>query len=131
MSASAASSALPQSRNPTSVSTGCDIYRGCGRDTDDDETTDDDAVEGSDDFVSDAAPERNVDELTHTALAADRYGVSNRAAAAIINAFQEDIGRLNSDDRTCIVDAKKSGGENTNEAKKRHMTTQMSFSSQD
>jgi len=49
----------------------------------------------------------NTDELLNTALAADRYGVSNRACAAIINGFQVDIGRITSDDMDCIVDSKK------------------------
>ncbi|XP_043230069.1 uncharacterized protein LOC122385687 [Amphibalanus amphitrite] len=50
---------------------------------------------------------KNADDLRETALAADRYGVSNRAAAAIINAFQVDIGRINENDMSNVVDAKK------------------------
>ena len=38
--------------------------------------------------------ESNNDDLTNTALAADRHGLSNRAVAAVINAFQMDIGRV-------------------------------------
>ena len=39
-----------------------------------------------------AALGRDPDHLTQTALVADRYGVSCRATAAIVNAFQADIG---------------------------------------
>lgn len=48
--------------------------------------------------------ERNFTSLRETALAADRYHVSNRAAAAIINAYLNDIGQK---ERSNIVDAKK------------------------
>ena len=63
----------------------------------------------SDEFVvaSEAATttDRNFNDLINTALPVDRYGVSNRAAAAIINAFQRDSksGMVVSD----IVDQKK------------------------
>ena len=49
---------------------------------------------------------RNKESLEKTALAADRYGVSNRAATAICNAFR-DTGRISAHDRTLIVDPKK------------------------
>ena len=45
--------------------------------------------------------------LTQTALTVDRYGVSCRATAAIVNAFQADIGRVTANNRTSIVDARK------------------------
>ena len=50
---------------------------------------------------------KNFDCLRETALAADRFGVSNRAAAGIINAYQVDIGRVTSEDMSSVVDAKK------------------------
>ena len=65
-------------------------------------------TEKSDFTASDENLDRNQDDLTFTALAADRYGVSNRAVAGVINAFQMDIGRLTSDDKSKIVDPKKS-----------------------
>ena len=64
-------------------------------------------TEESDFTASDENLDRNQDDLTFTALAADRYGVSNRAVAGVINAFQMDIGRLSSDDKSKIVDPKK------------------------
>ena len=51
--------------------------------------------------------EANDDDLTNTALAADRYGLSNRAVAAIINGFQIDIGRVASGKTKLLVDPKK------------------------
>ena len=51
------------------------------------------------------AEDRNFGSLTNTALAVDRYGISNRAASAIINAFQQDNkGELEASE---IVDPKK------------------------
>ena len=68
-------------------------------------------TENDEDFVvPDAvshAYERNLDSLTHAALAAERYGVSNRAAAAVINGFQMDVGLVTKNDRVNIVDPKK------------------------
>ena len=51
--------------------------------------------------------ESNNDDLTNTALAADRHGLSNRAVAAVINAFQMDIGRVSSGKTKLLVDPKK------------------------
>ena len=51
--------------------------------------------------------QKNWESLTNAALAAERYGVSNRAAAAIINGFQMDVGRITERDRTKIIDPKK------------------------
>ena len=48
----------------------------------------------------------NFDNLWKTALAADRFGVSNRAATSIINAYQVDIGRITPEDMSNVVDAK-------------------------
>lgn len=61
------------------------------------------------DFVSPsvAPTAMNYDNLRETALAADRFGVSNRAAASIINAYQVDIGRITPQDMSNVVDAKK------------------------
>ena len=42
----------------------------------------------------------NSDGLQNPALAADSFGVSPRVAAALINAFQQDIGRVTPDDTT-------------------------------
>ena len=47
------------------------------------------------------------DTLFHTALAADRYGILNRALAAVLNAFQVDIGRVSSGKTGLLVDPKK------------------------
>lgn len=46
---------------------------------------------------------RNNDRLQHTALAADRYDVPSRTAAALINAFQQDIGRVTPEDTTFVL----------------------------
>ena len=54
--------------------------------------------------MSDCARESNTDDLTNTALAADRYGLSNRAVAAVINGFQMDIGRALQDKTQLLVD---------------------------
>ena len=51
--------------------------------------------------------ESNNDDLTNTALAADRYGLSNRAVAAVINGLQMDIGRVSSGKTKLLVDPKK------------------------
>ena len=51
--------------------------------------------------------DRNNDTLRLTAMAADRYGVSNRAVAAIVNAFQMDVGRVTSEDESLLVAPKK------------------------
>ena len=53
------------------------------------------------------ASDVNDDDLSHTALAVDRCGVSNRAAAAIINAFQTDIGRVSAENDSHVVDPMK------------------------
>ena len=45
----------------------------------------------------------NDDKLHYTALAADRYGVSSRVTAAIVNAFQQDIGRVTPEDASLVV----------------------------
>lgn len=50
---------------------------------------------------------QNTAALTNTALAADRYGLSNRAVAALINAFQTDIGRVTTGESALLVDPKK------------------------
>ena len=50
---------------------------------------------------------RNNDILRLTAMAADRYSVSNRAVAAIVNAFQMDVGRVTSEDESLLVAPKK------------------------
>ena len=47
--------------------------------------------------------DRNKEHLRWTAIAADRYGISNRAAAAVINAYQMDVGRVTSDHDGSIV----------------------------
>ena len=52
-------------------------------------------------------PEFNLDSLHNAALAADRYSVSNRAAAAVINGFQVDTGRLTDGSSQNVVDQKK------------------------
>lgn len=70
--------------------------------------TDTEAVSSADSAEHEAtSSEVNTDTLRHMALAADRYGVSNRAAAAIVNGFQIDIGRISSSDTRFIVDHKK------------------------
>ena len=70
-------------------------------------SSDDGAMGETDEFVPAASTtERNTDDLSLAALAADRYGVSNRAAAAIISGFQQGIGRINEQDRSCIIDPK-------------------------
>ena len=43
--------------------------------------------------------EQNWHSLTHAYSAAERYGVSNRAAAAVINGLQMDVGRITENDR--------------------------------
>lgn len=58
----------------------------------------------------DSAPgEANTGPLTNTALAADRFGISNRAVSAILNAYQCDIGRISGapEDSIQIIDPKK------------------------
>ena len=71
-------------------------------------TSDDDAMGETDESVPAASTtERNTDDLSLAALAADRYGVSYRAAAKIINGFQQGIGRINEQDGSCIIDPKK------------------------
>lgn len=48
-----------------------------------------------------------MDKLTQTALAADRFRISCRAAAALINAFQQDIGRVTDTDIDNVVSPNK------------------------
>ena len=72
-------------------------------DTDDDRSKED----TSESDMLDCARELNTDDLTNTALAADRYGLSNRAVAAVINGFQMDIGRVLHDKTQLLVDPKK------------------------
>ena len=57
-------------------------------------------------YKTSRAHESNND-LTSTALAADGYGLSNRAVAAVINGFQIDIGRMSSGKTKLLVDPKK------------------------
>ena len=75
------------------------------------ESTDSSSAEAVSDWNSETgdsdAVEENRDVLTNAALAADRYGLSNRAAAALINAFQLDIGRVSIDDTRFVVAPKK------------------------
>ncbi|MEM7284200.1 MAG: hypothetical protein AAF438_21555 [Pseudomonadota bacterium] len=49
----------------------------------------------------------NTDRLVNTALAADRYGFSNRGTAAVINGFQMDIGRISEENTALIVEPMK------------------------
>ena len=72
--------------------------------TDDDRTCDDDWHAHSGEA---ALRGENTDVLTNTALAADRFRLSNRAAAAVINAFQLDIGRVTGEESELLVDPKK------------------------
>ena len=67
------------------------------------------AADTDEDWRADAsaAVEGNADTLTHTALATDRYGLSNRAVAAVLNAFQQDIGRISSSRTALVVDPMK------------------------
>lgn len=51
--------------------------------------------------------ERSYEQFTNTVLAADRFGVSNRALSAILNAFQVDIGRISSENSKFLIDPKK------------------------
>ena len=51
-------------------------------------------------------PEFNLDSLHNAVLAAKRYSVSNRAAAAVINGFQMDTGRLTDGSSQNVVDQK-------------------------
>ena len=93
----------------TSGTTACAGDDDSSSDTDGNNQRDGDGEE----FVPSAAlhtselSEQNWDSLTHAALAAERYGVSNRAAAAVINGFQKDVGRITENDRKNIVDPKK------------------------
>ena len=80
--------------------------------TNDGASTDDCDVNACDDNMSwDASgmetADFNFERLTNTALAADRFGLSNRAVAAIINGFQEDIGRITENNTSLTVDPKK------------------------
>lgn len=67
------------------------------------------AATTDDDWEADssATVDRNTDTLTNTALAADRYGLSNRAVAAVLNAFQQDIGRISSHETALVMDPMK------------------------
>ena len=58
-------------------------------------------------FEQQTSGDRCSDELTHTAMAADRYGLSNRACAAVLNAYQIDIGRLKPGDNASAIDSMK------------------------
>ena len=58
----------------------------------------------------DCIQEQNNDNLTNTALAAVRHGLSNRGLAAVINGFQMDIDRVSSVKTKLLVDRKKIGG---------------------
>ena len=58
-------------------------------------------------FEEQLSGDRCSDELTHTAMAADRYGLSNRACAAVLNAYQIDIGRLKPGDNASAIDSMK------------------------
>ena len=58
----------------------------------------------------DCIQEQNNDDLTNTALAAVRYGLSNRGLAAVINGFLMDIDRVSSVKTKLLVDRKKIGG---------------------
>ena len=60
-----------------------------------------------DEAFIDSRNEVSTDSLRKTALAADRYGVSDRATAAIVNGFQLDIGRIGSGNTQFVVDHKK------------------------
>ena len=61
----------------------------------------------SDGSFIESRSERSTDDLRNTALAADRYGVSDRATAAIVNGFQLDIGRIGEGNTQHVVDHKK------------------------
>ena len=69
--------------------------------------TDDSEMQWSAEGAQSESFERNFEKLTNTALAADRFGVSNRAVCAIINGFQKDIGRISETDTKCVVDPMK------------------------
>ena len=86
---------------PLSVDTDSDVKHDTTFDTKDD---DGDELFAATSETTTAAG-RNFSSLTNTALAVDRYGISNRAASAIINAFQQDSnGKLVASE---IVDPKK------------------------
>ena len=51
--------------------------------------------------------ERNFERLTNTALAADRCGVPHRSVCAIVNGFQQDIGRISETNTKLVVDPMK------------------------
>ena len=71
------------------------------------DTSDSSKSDGSESGMLENIQESNNDDLTNTALAADRYGLSNRAVAAVINSFQMDIGRVSSGKTKLLVDPKK------------------------
>ena len=76
----------------------------CSEDSSSDDEAEFDPEADVDRDDSRAAQTCNFKDLCNTALAADRYAVSNRAAAALINAYQEDMGCLTTE---TTVDPKK------------------------
>ena len=71
------------------------------------DTSDSSKSDGSESAMIEDIQESNNNDLTNTALAADRYGLSNPAVAAVINGFQMDIGRVFSGKTKLLVDPKK------------------------
>ena len=63
--------------------------------------------DGSESGMLEDIQESPNDDLTNTALAVDRYGLSNHAVAAVINGFQMDIGGVSSGKTKLLVDPKK------------------------
>ena len=73
--------------------------------------SDDDWAEGGVERLAESG-----DTLTNTALAADRFGLSNRSVAAIVNAFQLDIGRASREKPKLLLDPQKVWRESSGQA---------------
>ena len=71
------------------------------------DTSDSSKSDGSESGMLEDVQGSTNDDLTNTALAADRYGLSHHAVAAVINGFQMDIGCVSSDKTKLLVDSKK------------------------
>lgn len=106
-----AASAVSGSSSGSGIPTTIDEYKDgyVSEESSSSSSSEDEGMMPADSYVPPDVPpdQRNVDSLTETALAVDRFCVSNRAAAAIINAFQVDIGRVSSTEKANLVDPKK------------------------
>jgi len=62
---------------------------------------------GDDDSMIEVSEDRNLTPIPTVALEADRYGISNRSAAAISTAVLIDYGIVTSDNKMNIIDHQK------------------------